>query len=131
MLSLFGNNHKIIRNLMEVSGLGARDNNGNNALIIAAANGHIFALEKMLSNPCTNTSVKNFEGQTALHRASFYGELSVIRFLLARTKLKLCQTDKHENNSLHMACMGGNLVCIRYILSKVKSPNNLLHAVNK
>ena len=53
--------------------MGVRDNKGNTALIIAAANGNITALEKMLQNPCTNGLVKNYEGQTALHRASFYG----------------------------------------------------------
>ena len=73
MLSLFGGNQKIMKYLFEVSTMGVRDNKGNTALIIAAANGNITALEKMLQNPCTNGLVKNYEGQTALHRASFYG----------------------------------------------------------
>lgn len=73
MLALFGGHHKLIDLLLNLSNLGLWDNNGNTAFIIAAANGNLSALAVMLRNPCINALVKNFEGQTALHRAAFYG----------------------------------------------------------
>ena len=76
-------------------------------------------------------TLKNFEGQNALHRAAYHGELEVIKMLIKRTRLKLGQTDRKGNNSLHLACMGVSLKCARYIVSKVKESKRLLEEVNK
>lgn len=74
MLALFSSSMKIIKCLLPYSNHNLRDDIGNTTFIIAAANGNIPALEAMLES-CNNTMVRNFEGQTALHRASYYGEL--------------------------------------------------------
>lgn len=116
--------------LIHLSNLDVMDNNGNTAFIIAAANGNIAALEAFMMS-CNNTAVSNFEGQTALHRACYFGELETIKFLLEKTSLRLYQTDKNNNNSLHMACLGCNIICIRYIIKKVKNPKKLLQLQNK
>jgi ankyrin repeat protein len=36
-----------------------------------------------------NPYSKNNEGQTALHRACFFGEITIVRFLLKNTKVKI------------------------------------------
>ena len=94
MLALFSGNLKISKLLLNYSNLSIRDNNGNTPFILAAANGLLPILEALTENSNNNALGRNFEGQTALHRAAFYGELEVIQFLLKQTKLKLSQVDK-------------------------------------
>ena len=75
--------------------------------------------------------IRNFEGQSALHRAAYNGQLEAIKLLLAKTNLKLYQVDRNNNNALHMACMSANIICVRYMVKKVKEPARLLEAKNK
>lgn len=72
MLALFSGNLKIIKCLLPFSNHNLRDNNGNTPFIIAAANGNLFVLESIVES-CNNTMIRNFEGQSALHRAAYYG----------------------------------------------------------
>lgn len=85
----------------------------------------------MLSSSCNNTLVRNFEGQTALHRASYYGELETVKLLLKKTSLRISQTDRSNNTALHMACMSCHLVCAKYLIKKMKDATFLLQAKNK
>lgn len=64
--------------------------------------------------------LKNFEGQNALHRAAYNGEIDIIKLLIKHTGLKFSQTDKKGNNCLHLACMGLSLKCARFIILKMK-----------
>lgn len=130
ILAIFLGNFKIIKCLLSFSNQNVRDNNGNTPFIVASANGNIAALEEMIES-CNNTMARNFEGQTALHRAAYYGQLDTIKFLLKKTNLKLYQTDRNNNNSLHMACMSCHIVSIRYIINKVKDSNRLKETKNK
>ena len=131
MLSIFLNQTKIIRHLIPYSNVNIRDNNGNTAVIIAAANGNLSALELMIENPKTNPMLKNFEGQTALHRAAYHGKLEVLKYLTIHTRLSLVQTDKKGNNCLHLACMGISVLCARYIVMKVKDSHKIMDERNK
>lgn len=72
MMALFSGNFKIVRILLPHCNQNIRDSNGNTAFIIAAANGNIQAMEAML-DAGHNPMSRNFEGQTALHRACYYG----------------------------------------------------------
>lgn len=74
MLALFSGNLKIIKCLLPFSNQNLRDNNGNTPFIIAAANGNVQVIEAMVESS-NNTMIRNFEGQTALHRAAYNGQL--------------------------------------------------------
>ncbi len=65
--------------------------------------------------------VKNFEGQNALHRACFFGEIEAASFLVRKTPLKFGMRDKKGNTSLHWACKGLSFAVARYIIKKVKN----------
>ena len=73
LLALFSGNNTIISHLLVKGKMNVRDNFGNSALIIAAANNNLSVMEKLLES--INPSIRNFEGQTALHRACYYGHL--------------------------------------------------------
>jgi ankyrin repeat protein len=82
MLAIFKHYKDIIEFLEPLSNINICDNNGNTSFIIAAANGDLDTLMLLFNNPNNNPHIKNFDGQTALHRACFFGELETIRFLL-------------------------------------------------
>lgn len=58
---------------MPISQFNIRDDYGNSAIIIAAANNNLELVEKLIY--LTNPMIKNYEGQTALHRACYYGHV--------------------------------------------------------
>ena len=70
--------------------------------------------------------VKNTEGQSALHRACYFGEMAAVEWLLTNTELKVKEKDKKGNNSLHLACEGLNVALSRYLMQKVKNSRDLL-----
>jgi ankyrin repeat protein len=75
--------------------------------------------------------VKNFEGQNALHRACYYGELDVVVFLLKNTQIKFGMKDQKGNTSLHLACQGLSFAVARFIVKKVKNWREILLIENK
>lgn len=75
MMAIFANYKEAIDFLGKISNLNICDNNGNTAFMIAAANGDIETLKLILSRKRECMYVKNFEGQNALHRASYFGEI--------------------------------------------------------
>lgn len=58
----------------------------NNALMVAASNGHIKLLEQFLEQDKASISRKNNEGHTALYHAAFCGQKDVVVFLLGKSK---------------------------------------------
>ncbi len=75
MMAIFAKYKDAIDFLGKISNLNICDNNGNTAFMIAAANGDIETLKFILSRNRECMFVKNFEGQNALHRASYFGEI--------------------------------------------------------
>ena len=70
--------------------------------------------------------MKNIEGQTALHRACYFGEIEVVDWLLKNTSLKVGERDRKGNNCLHLACEGVNIALTRYLMKKVRYSEKLL-----
>jgi len=85
----------------------------------AAANGFVELLTFLIQRGA-NIDSRNFEGQTALHRACFYGELCTVKYLVKNTTLRLSTCDKKGNNCVHLAAMGLSVRCMRYIMKKAK-----------
>jgi ankyrin repeat protein len=55
--------------------LNSKEGEGFTPFMAACANGKIEIVEYFLSDPKCNVSAKNLQGQTAIHRAAFYGEV--------------------------------------------------------
>jgi ankyrin repeat protein len=64
----------------------ARENSGGTIFIAACASGSLEMVYYLFDQP-VNYYSKNNDGQTALHRACYFGELAVVRFLLKNTKV--------------------------------------------
>lgn len=88
-------------------------------MMAAAANGFLEILIYLRENGAS-LDVKNFEGQTALHRACFYGQLPTVRYLSKEPSMRFNRCDKRGNNCAHMAAAGMSIRCLRYISRKVK-----------
>jgi ankyrin repeat protein len=82
MTAVFQKSDKAINLLVNKCNLNICDNNGNTAFIIAAANGDLLTLKLILRKDPQFQYVKNFDGQNALHRACYFGELETVSFLL-------------------------------------------------
>ena len=70
------------------------------------------------------------KGQTAMHRACFYGEIEIVRFLMKNTKLSLLTKDRMGNNCFHLAAQHLNITLIRYMLKKSKENTSILQLEN-
>jgi ankyrin repeat protein len=71
---------------------------------------------------------RNSDGQSALHRACYFGEILAVDWLLSNTQLKVKERDGKGNNSLHVACEGLNITLTRYLMQKVRDSESLLVA---
>ncbi|KAL4489904.1 hypothetical protein ABPG72_010803 [Tetrahymena utriculariae] len=98
--------------------INCKESEGFTPFMAACANGKLEIVEYLMNKNCKIYS-KNQQGQTAIHRAAFYGEVQVIRLLLKNTKLLLTSRDSRGNTCLHFAAMRLNMTCFRYILKKL------------
>lgn len=73
MLAIFRDHRDIIQQLQSISDVSLCDNNGHNAFMVAAANGDLETLADLALNENAKVLGRNNEGQTALHRACFFG----------------------------------------------------------
>jgi uncharacterized protein len=125
MVAIFRKMSRLIAPLMPLSDPNARDRHNNTAFIAAAANGDMSALMMLCNDPRTDVLARNCEGQSALHRACYFGELKAVELLFGRG-LKAGEKDRKGNNAVHLACMGVSLVVSRYLMRKVKNSSVLL-----
>ena len=72
------------------------DNTGTTALMLAAENGHIESLEKLLKAGGAHFDQINWEGRTALHLAASAGQTAACRILLFKNGDKDKEEEKEE-----------------------------------
>ncbi|EAR89739.2 ankyrin domain protein (macronuclear) [Tetrahymena thermophila SB210] len=122
MLAVLYSDLKMVRLLVEKGNvdINCKESEGFTPFMAACANGKLEIVEYLMNRNCKIYS-KNQQGQTAIHRAAFYGEVQVIRSLLKNTKLQLTSRDSRGNTCLHFAAMRLNMTCFRYILKKLGS----------
>lgn len=93
------------------------DYRGNNLLIVLAANGRLEIIKKLVAQiPKLNLNTRNFDGQTALHRAARYNHVDVVLFLLGRPEVNPCPKDYRGDTPLHLAAKHFNAGLIRAVL---------------
>ena len=122
--------HKVITLLVEQSDINSTDFRRNTPFIAAAANGDLDSLKILVESKHCKFRMKNIEGQSALHRACYFGEIATVDWLLANTDLKVRERDRRGNNCLHAACEGLNIALSRYLMSKVRMAEEKLLTMN-
>ena len=80
------------------------DEKGNSPILVAAANGRIKILNKLLEYGA-NILDTNHYGNTCLHEAAFNGELNMIIHLLKCDKISVTAQNKYGNTPLYSALL--------------------------
>lgn len=101
-------------------------------LHLAAAKGHEQAVFTLLGYGASAT-LRNYFGQTALHRAACAGETFVVAALLEAESSVVNWTDSSEdrNSALHLAAEDGHLSVVRLLCEVGAADLNLTNAGGK
>jgi len=133
LIAIMNGNKDIFNYLLsrEVIDLNIAENKGYTPFIAACASGELDFVDKLCKRGC-NIRLKTRDGQTAVHRAAFYGHQKVLIYLIKKLKMNVMIPDRKGNLPLHYACMKLNMSCIR-ILIKITdfTVNDLLYTPNK
>lgn len=81
--------------------------NGDTALSFAGWRGNLEMVQKLVSLGA-NLQHRNNLGKTVFLSACIWGNLDVVKFLLAHCEIDLQATDRKKNAALHSACKSGN-----------------------
>ncbi len=92
-----------------------RNNNGIDALLWAANNGHIDAVQYLLDRGDFDINRQSNNGKTALMWAITWGHFSVVK-LLIKYKADIHRTDVSGMNALMHAVMGGNVNIVEELI---------------
>ena len=98
---------------------------GLTAAIGAALGGHVNIIE-YLENEGTDLTVQTLEGSTALHEASYAGELEMVKHLCNRFPVMQEVRNKRSFMPFHFAAQEGHLDVLRYLLSERIGPTGML-----
>ena len=122
MIATLNGNIQMVRFLIEEGGLNmnCRDNNGFTPFIAACANNHLKIMVYLDQMAKAKVRVKSYDKQSALHRAAYYGNNQVVRYLLEQCKFEPSQTDKWGNLPIHYAAMNCHIQTIRLLQDDVK-----------
>lgn len=103
----------------------AKNVDGNTALHLSLCFNKAAAAETILNKLSSATSNKvvnaqNNKNQTALHLASQYGNIDVLKILLIRDNVDFFQEDAEGNTILHYAVLGNNIDAVDFTASRVE-----------
>ncbi len=84
------------------------------AIVFAARQKSFSALGALLENPATDVNVLNRGGESALMYAALFGELDIVKRLVARG----AEVNKTDWTPLHYAASTGRLSVVEYLLSQ-------------
>jgi ankyrin repeat protein len=84
------------------------------AIVFAARQKSLSAVMALLENPATDVNVLNRDGENALMYAALYGELDLVKRLVARG----AEVNKTGWTPLHYAASNGRLSVVEYLLSQ-------------
>ncbi|ORX45422.1 hypothetical protein BCR36DRAFT_585736 [Piromyces finnis] len=93
--------------------INAKDNIGNNALMIASKNGFLNLVEYLIANGAF-INEKNNEGRTALMYAATNGYVNTVKYLIEHGA-NIESTDKDGNNALMLAVREGHFETVQYL----------------
>jgi len=87
-----------------------------NALILAAAGGHLEVVQYFAHQGCDMQQV-NIEGDNALTMAARYGHIEVVKWLFEKN-CYVHQVDDSGDNALTLAAAGGHLELVKWLFEK-------------
>lgn len=127
-----GNQSRVEQALIDGANPALADNQGYNALHLAARNGrhHIveFLLNRYPNLNLLNSATTNNDGQTALHLAAINGHVSVVNELLRRTGIQAAAQDSSLSTPLHYAAAAGKLDIVKALLPSLNDDE--VHLIN-
>jgi ankyrin repeat protein len=99
---------------------------GNSLFHICAANNFFVLLDYLLKLPNSNPKLlskvsTDFEKQTCLHRACYYGSIESVLIIIKRGKGCIWKSDINGDLPIHLAARKFNILEIRVILQTVQS----------
>ncbi len=96
--------------------LNAVDPDGATALYLAAKNGRVDAVERLLGIAGIDVMHGDKKGSTAMHAAARKGNVDVLRLLVSTDDSRLHVTDDQRNTPLHVAAEQGHIKAIEFLL---------------
>ena len=73
-------------------------------------------LKKQIKDSNYHPSLRDGDGNTALHVAAIEGNMAVVRFLLKESHLCHLSLNKHEHSLLHLAAAHGHFELANYFM---------------
>lgn len=121
MIATFNGNLDMIRLLVEEAMLdvNCQDDQGYTPLIAACANNFLEIAYYFIVYAKCNYKKRNYDKQSAVHRAAFHGNTKTLRLLDAATSLNINKKDKRGNTPLHYAAMNFHIQTMRFLLGRV------------
>lgn len=110
------NLEKLLEAKVSVDALDAES--GNSALILAARNGQLPAVQTLIERGKANPNLPGFGGLTALHHACKNDHLEVVTYLVDHAKANVNVEDEAGNTPVALAARMGNLKCLEAIATK-------------
>eukprot|EP00899_Mesostigma_viride_P015200 jgi/Mesvir1/23681/Mv18637-RA.1 len=108
-----------VKHLLERKGpslLDARYQDGRNALILAAGNGHLGLVKYLVEDERMSLDVRGEDGSNALHWAAWSGHLEVVKFLVEDKRMSLDIKENDGKNALLNAAQNGHLEVVKYLV---------------
>ena len=132
LLAVMNGNHQIVDYLVRKPiDLNDHENKGYTPFIAACSNGDLY-LVKLLADRGCDYRLKTRDGQTGLHRAAFYGNNSIVKYLIKELKMNVMIPDRKGNLPFHFASMKLNISCLRILIKASHlSTSDALHIQNR
>ena len=115
-----GSDPAVLDILLRVSDPDVRDWIGRTPLIIAAANGSVRLVERLLKTKA-RVGAKDDDGQIAMHHACDQGHTSVVEILIKNKKMDLRAQDKWSRTPVTAAIRAGHQHIVKLLLPQITS----------
>lgn len=87
-----------------------------NPLCLAASQGDIRSIQKLLNSGTIDINAPDSQGNTALHFAAQQGDLQIAKTLLKTQGVNINAQDSKDNTALHLAAVMGNLEAVKLLI---------------
>ncbi|XP_065826102.1 death-associated protein kinase 1-like isoform X2 [Oscarella lobularis] len=94
-----------------------QNNDGRTSLMFACQKGHLDTVQLLVSKQC-DINIRDKNGLTALHVASFNGQTAVTKYLIDHCGVNVDDQDNDGWTSLMCACQEGHLKTVQLLVSK-------------
>ena len=104
--------------LLRVSDPDVRDSKGRTPLMIAAVNGSVVLVERLLKSKA-RVGVKDDDGQTVMHHACDQGHMSVVEVLIKNKRIDLKAQNESSRTPMTAAIRAGHQHIVKLLLPEI------------